>query len=65
MLAKVVAVPYGDTALRAAFGSGIQSTQKNGVECLQAYIAELRKLPIDLLVTGPSSFRSKIEDPPG
>jgi hypothetical protein len=51
VLAKVVAVPYCDTALRAAFGSGIHSTQPNTVECLQSYIKELRNLPIDLLVT--------------
>ena len=65
VLAKVVAAPYCDTALRAAFGSGIHSTQPNSVECLQAYITELRNLPIDLLVTEPLSFRSKSEDPPG
>ena len=64
VLAKVVAVPYTDSALRAAFGSGIHSTQPNSVDCLQAYITELRKLPIDLLVTRPFSFRSKSEDQP-
>jgi hypothetical protein len=51
VLAKVVDVRYCDTALRAAFGSGLQSTESNSVACLQSYISELRGLPIDLLIT--------------
>ena len=45
-------VPYldCDAALRAAFGSGKESTESNSVACLQEYIAELRGLPVDLLV---------------
>lgn len=50
VLAKVVPVLSCDNALRAAFGSGIQSTKANSVACLQSYIGELRALPIDLLV---------------
>lgn len=41
-----------DTALRTAFGSGVHATEPNVVECLQSYIDELRKLPIDLLMAG-------------
>jgi hypothetical protein len=51
VLRKVVGEYYRDTALRAAFGSGIQSTQSNSVACLQSYIDELRRLPFDLLAT--------------
>ena len=38
-----------DTALRAAFGSGIHATEDNTRSCLRSYIDELRSLPIDLL----------------
>jgi hypothetical protein len=51
VLGKVVGVLYCDTALRSAFGSGMQSTQSNAVGCLETYIEELRRLPIDLLAT--------------
>ncbi len=47
--AKVVPVLNCDTALRAAFGSGMDSTEPNSVACLERYIAELRRLPFDLL----------------
>ncbi len=50
VLAKVAPVLYCDTALRAAFGSGAQSTEPNCIACLQNYIGELRALPIDLLM---------------
>lgn len=50
--AKVVPVlQMCDTALRAAFGSGNQATEANTVECRHNYIDELRKFPIDLLLT--------------
>lgn len=50
--AKVVPVMSScDTALCAAFGSGIQATEANTLACLQSYIAELRGFPIDLLMT--------------
>ena len=49
VLRKVVGELYRDTALRAAFGSGMQTTESNAVACLQAYIDELRRLPVDLL----------------
>ena len=50
VLAKVADVRYCDTALRAAFGSGLQSTELNSVACLQSYVNELRGLPMDLLM---------------
>lgn len=54
VLAKVVPVlPTCDTALRAAFGSGIHATEENTVACLQSYIAEIRRFPVDLLMTEP------------
>ena len=46
---KVIGELYRDTALRAAFGSGMRTTESNAVACLQAYIDELRRLPVDLL----------------
>lgn len=50
--AKVVPVLQTcDMALRAAFGSGIHSTEPNAVDCLQSYINEIRGYPIDLLKT--------------
>lgn len=53
VLSKIVPVLFGcDTALRAAFGSGIHSTESNVTECLQDYINELRGLPIDMLIVG-------------
>jgi hypothetical protein len=53
VLAKVVPVLYCDNALRAAFGSGTQSTESNSLACLRSYIGELRGLPIDLLAGEP------------
>lgn len=53
VLGKVVPVLSCDTALRAAFGSGMQSTESNAVACLRNYISELRALPIDLLIVEP------------
>ena len=51
--AKVAPVLHNcDTALRAAFGSGIHSTESNTVACLQSYITEIRGFPIDLLMLG-------------
>ena len=51
--AKVVPVLQTcDTALRAAFGSGLDSTRANTVACLESYIAQLRGFPIDLLMAG-------------
>jgi hypothetical protein len=51
--AKVVPVLQTcDTALRAAFGSGLNSTQENTIACLESYIAQLRGFPIDLLMAG-------------
>ena len=52
VLAKVVPVSYCDTALRATFGSGMQSTVSNVVDGLDSYIRELRELPINLLIDG-------------
>ena len=49
VLPKAIGGLYRDTALRAAFGSGMQSTEPNTVACLQDYVDELRQLPIDLL----------------
>ena len=46
---KVVGELYRDTGLRATFGSGMRTTESNAVACLQAYIDELRRLPVDLL----------------
>ena len=40
-----------DTALRAAFGSAIHATESNTLACLESYIAEIRRFPIDLLIT--------------
>lgn len=51
--AKVVPVLSAcDTALRAAFGSGELATESNTVACLENYIAEIRRYPIDLLMVG-------------
>ncbi|QEH32905.1 hypothetical protein OJF2_13900 [Aquisphaera giovannonii] len=51
--AKVIPVLHAcDTALRAAFGSGMHATQSNTCDCLQSYIAEIRAFPIDLLMDG-------------
>jgi len=51
--AKVVPVTHGcDTALRAAFGSGMQATQPNVVARLESDIAEIRGYGIDLLMNG-------------
>ena len=47
---KVVPALDCDVALRAAFGSGVDSTEDNCVDCLNHYIDELRRLPIDLLL---------------
>ena len=49
VVGKVVGDLYRDTALRAAFGSGMQTSESNAVACLKAYIEELRQLPVDLL----------------
>lgn len=50
--AKVVPVLQNcDTALRAAFGSGLSATEPNTIECLRTYIDEIRGYPIDLLKT--------------
>ncbi len=49
VLAKVTGALSHDIALRAAFGSGMQTTESAAVACLQHYIDELRRLPIDLL----------------
>ena len=46
---KVTRHLYCDNALRSAFGSGLESTEVNCLACLQGYIAELRKLPVELL----------------
>jgi hypothetical protein len=50
VLCKVVPVLDCDTALRAAFGSGFDSTESNTLACLRSYIDELRELSIDLLI---------------
>lgn len=49
VLTKVVPRLHCDTALRAAFGSGVNTTEENALDCLHRYITELRRLPIDLL----------------
>ena len=51
VLNKVVHALDRDTAMRAAFGSGMSSTEPNCRACLDSYIAELRALSIDLLMT--------------
>ncbi len=51
--AKVVPVmQICDTALRAAFGSGMHATLANVVARLESDIEELRRLPINLLMDG-------------
>jgi len=50
ILPKVVPALSCDQALRAAFGSGMHSTEQNSVPCLEGYIAEIRNYPIDLLM---------------
>lgn len=40
---------YCDTALRAAFGSGMDATEINALACLRSYITEIRRFPVDLL----------------
>ena len=51
VLAKVVPVMFAyDTAIRAAFGSSMQSTEANTVSGLRSYVNELRGLPMDLLI---------------
>jgi hypothetical protein len=50
---KVVPVMHNyDTALRAAFGSGMQATLANVVARLESDIAEIRGFGIDLLMPG-------------
>ncbi len=49
---KVVPVLNCDAALRAAFGSGEISTEENVCACLDSYIAEIRRFPVDLLMAG-------------
>ena len=46
---KVAPNLHCDAALRAAFGSGMESTEANAVASLKSYVVELRNLPIDLL----------------
>jgi hypothetical protein len=46
---KVAPARDCDTGLRAIFGSGIESTETNVLAGLDAYIAELRSLPVELL----------------
>jgi hypothetical protein len=47
---KIVPARECDTALRAAFGSGDAATEENVLACLESYIAEVRGLPVALLV---------------
>jgi hypothetical protein len=47
---KIVPARGCDTALRAAFGSGEAATEENVLAGLESYIAELRALPVALLV---------------
>jgi hypothetical protein len=54
--AKVIpalSYPQCDTALRAAFGSGNESTRQNTVECLRSYVHEIRNYAVDLLEADP------------
>jgi hypothetical protein len=48
---KVLPALSCDTALRAAFGSGVNAAPTNVLQALDAYIAELRSLPVSLLVS--------------
>jgi hypothetical protein len=48
---KIVPARDCDTALRAVFGSGVEATEGNVLAGLDSYIAELRSLPVCLLVS--------------
>lgn len=48
--AKIVPAANCDTALRAAFGSGLEATEANVRSSLAAYVAELRETTGGLLV---------------